>query len=278
MKYINRHLAVVTGIVFALAGAAVPARALTSISGCPANIPASGNYQLTADLGCTVTISASNVSLALNGHTITAPAASDGIHVNVGGTGRLNHVGIQGPGLIIENSASNSGISIVNTDYSQVALVTVKGGFYGGILGTGDTFLTVGSNVLAGGSIAGSGGAGVLIIACTSCTISGNDVSRNAGQGIFIGDGSANTVNNNTANGNNSGIFVFTEPGTRVSGNVTNGNIVGILVEGPGGVQVFSNTSSRANANSDLVDLTPGCTGNLWSNNVFQTANQSCIN
>ncbi|MDP9161087.1 MAG: hypothetical protein M3O09_12785, partial [Acidobacteriota bacterium] len=84
---------------------------------------------------------------------------------------------------------------------------------------------------------------------------------------------SANTVNNNTANGNSTvGIGILSSPGARVYGNVTNGNTqYGIGVDGSG-VQVFSNTSAMANGTFDLFDTSATCSGNLWGNNVFQTS------
>jgi parallel beta-helix repeat protein len=270
-----------TCILVALAGAAVPARALTSINSCPAVIAAPGNYQLTADLPCTVVISASSVSLALNGHTITAPPNLDGIDVNftagVGpGSGRLNHIGIQGPGVIVSGSPGlNSGIYIVGTDYSQIDLVTIEYGFGAGISdykGVGNTHLTIGSNVIAG---AGGGlGFGIFMnLGCISCTISGNDASGNSVGGIVLEAGSGNSVTNNTANANGVyGILLYDETGGRVTGNVTNGNMSYGITLASGAAEVFSNTSSRANGIYDLYDATTACSGDYWGNNVFQTS------
>lgn len=286
MTRIDGSYKFLTCILFALAGTAVPARALTSINSCPALIATPGNYQLTADLPCTVVISASSVSLALNGHTITPQPGYDGIDVNynpftgVFGAGRLNHVDITGPGLITAptpGSSSNSGILIVGTDYSQIDLVTIKGGFGTGITdytGAGNTFLTIGSNVIAGASSATGLGIGVFLPSpCTSCTISGNDASGNNLAGIYLQGGSANSVANNTANGNGAyGIALVQETGSRVSGNVTNGNNEYGVAVASGAVEVFSNTSSRANGLFDLYDATAGCTGDFWSNNVFQSS------
>jgi hypothetical protein len=109
-------LAIITGILIALAGTAVPALAVTSLTCANSKIVTPGDYQLTSNLACTISISASNVSLALKGYTITAPNNADGIDVNLGGAGRLNHVGIQGPGLIAGNGPT--GIYIAGTDYS----------------------------------------------------------------------------------------------------------------------------------------------------------------
>ncbi len=289
----TRHLAVVTGILIALAGTAVPALAVTSISCANPKITTPGNYQLTSNLACTVSISASDVSLALNGYTIAAPNNADGIDVNVGGAGRLNHVGIQGPGIIAGSGPANYGILIVGTDYSQISEVTIKGGFGVGIsdfTGTGNTFLTVGSNLISGTSGPAAGGLGFGIFlnsGCKSCEVSWNDASGNPYGGIVLNGGSSNTVNNNTANGNGQGlaaggfgIALAGETGSRVYGNVTNGNQgIGLVVNSTpaASIEVFSNVSSRANSLDDLYDASPTCNGDYWSGNVFQTANQSCI-
>jgi parallel beta-helix repeat protein len=188
----------------------------------------------------------------------------------------LNHVGIQGPGLIVSDSpGGNSGIYIAGTDYSQIDLVTIKYGFGAGIsdlAGLGNTHLTIGSNVIADTG-AGLGFGIIMDQGCTSCTISGNDASGNTVAGIVLQGGSANSVTNNTANANGAlGIILVGETGTRVSGNVTNGNVGYGIAVGGGAVEVFSNTSSRANGIFDLYDATMGCSGDFWSNNVFQTS------
>ncbi len=280
MKHFNSGSVGAMGILIAIAGTGVPALAVTSINSCPANITAGGDYQLTANLGCTITISASGVSLKLNGRTITPPSGNDGIDVI--GSGRLNHVGIQGPGLI--NGIGNGaviGIGIGNVDYSQVDLVTIKGFVAGIAVAAGNTqsatFLTIASNVIGQTS-----GVGIYINNCTSCVVSGNDTSgatnpvtnNNPGIGIVVsGAGGGNTVYSNIANGNAAGgIGIAGGTGTRVYGNVTNGNGtfgIGVTVTG---IQVFSNTSSQGNGTGDLYDMSATCSGNLWGNNVFQTS------
>jgi Right handed beta helix region len=281
VKHIDRSFIVVSGILIALAGTAVPALAVTSINSCPANITAGGDYQLTADLGCTITISASGVSLKLNGHSITPTSGNDGIDVT--GAGRLNHVGIQGPGLIKGIGNGAIGINIGNVDYSQVGLVTIKG-FLAGIAVAAantqsSTFLTIASNV-----IGQSSGIGIFLNNCTSCAVSGNDVSgiggtnpstdTNPGVGIAVqGGGGGNTVNNNVSNGNvYAGIGIGGGTGNRVYGNTTNGNGAYGIGVGGSGTQVFSNTSSQANGIADLLDESATCSGHVWGNNVFQTS------
>jgi len=267
MPYTNKGFTL--GILIALA---IPAMAVTTVTCANATIAAPGVYQLKSNLACTVSITSSGVALKLNGWTIT-PASGDGIDINFPIVGRLNHVTVQGPGLISGLNGNVIGINIQNTDYSLIEQVTILGQLLdNAITARTDTFLTVTSNVTSGGLN------GIGSYFCASCVFSSNDTSGNASNGIFITLGSNNTVNNNRANGNAfSGINIFTENGARIYGNITNGNAQdGILVIGPG-VQVFSNISSQANGTNDMFDTSSTCNGDYWSNNVFQTANQTCI-
>ena len=257
-------------ILVAAAGAFAFAQA--PIRTCPVTLSSPGNYELTADLTCAgpnaaISITSSGVSLRLNGHKILA-TSGDGIDVVQFGL-RLDHVVIQGPGLITISSlnASAYGINFQNTDYSQVSQVTTVGAF-SGVFGFLCNFLTIGSNVMARGTI------GVGMNRSNSIAVAGNDTSGNT-DGISFFVGSGNTINNNTSNGNsNSGIYLVGSP-SRVYGNVTNGNgQYGIYNQTAGG-SIFSNRSAEGNGAYDLYDVAP-CSA-AWSDNVFQTSNGACI-
>jgi parallel beta-helix repeat protein len=260
-----------------LTAAAVPALAETPITSCPFTINTPGNYVLAADLTCStplgISITASNVSLNLNGHKITLvaanPPSNNAIVVGGDSVGRVHHVGIQGPGLITSFSSVGlfTGIALVSADYSQVSQVTIMGAvFEGGISTQGCNFLTLTSNVI------GRTFVGVTMFNTNSSSVTRNDVSGDS-TGIELVTGSGNTISNNVANGN-SGRGVDIGGDARVYGNVTNGN-------GSYGIsnfstlsQVFSNTS-KANGQFDLFDQN-ACSGS-WGDNVFFTANSPCI-
>jgi parallel beta-helix repeat protein len=265
MKNITGEFAVRVGIVLTIA--AVPALAETSITSCPLRITEPGNYVLNADLTCPaggITILASNVSLKMNGHTITAVLTG----ITVGeSTRELDHVGIQGPGLIISSSqaAPADGIMLQNAKYSQVSQVTIVGASIGIYVELCD-FLTLTSNVI------GHSGAGVAMFRTNSNSVTGNDTSGNT-DGISLFLGSGNIISNNIASGNSNSGFNITGD-ARVYGNVTNGNgRYGIYVH-PGSFQAFNNTS-KANGLFDLFDE-DGCQSEMWSDNVFWTANFTC--
>jgi len=298
MKYINRDLAFVTGILIALAGTAVPALAVTSITTCGFVISAPGNYVLNANLlNCTgdgIDVLASNVSVNLNGYIINAGSPSSFIGVNVGIPAspiRLNHVGIQGSGLIKNFVA---GVNITRCDYCQVALVTSAQNA-NGMSADHVNYINVGSNVLVANT-----GAGLLLSESVNGVVAYNEISGNGsscpgstslpgggtslvvcGQGLFIEDSSANTVNNNTLSGNlANGLWQDHESQfSRIYSNVTDGNAgVGILIDGSGGNGIFNNTSSRGNGTFDLQDTNFACGTNTWGSNVFFTSNPStCI-
>ena len=63
---------------------------------CGSPITAPGQYVLMGDcMGPGITITASDVHLKLNGHTMTGPGPGDGINVS-----NVSHVHIEGPGTI----------------------------------------------------------------------------------------------------------------------------------------------------------------------------------
>jgi parallel beta-helix repeat protein len=282
----------------ALVGCAIPAQAaFVSINTCnpavaaPAGslISLPGDYQVTADLSQTgatdcILITASGVSLKVNGHQISN-ATSGGNGINVSGAGRLDHVAIQGPGLV---RGFNNGVRFANADYSQVGNLTTSSNQTNGITGNGVTFLTIGSNVMTVNGIWG-----LLLVNAINSVVQYNDMSGNGtgtptiAGGMRIASGTANTVNNNLANGNgaqsspfptfNGGILIGAN-GNRLYSNTTNGSHgPGIEVSGSGN-QLFHNTSVTGGlATFDLLDDNANCDSNSWSDNTFLIASSTCI-
>ena len=118
MKRVTRDFAIRIGVWSLLATTAVTALAETPITSCPFNITAPGNYILNADLTCVgagITITASNVSLNLNGRKITLLGVGTGgvaIRVNGQSAERVHHVAIQGPGLIVMGAQGRGGAAL----------------------------------------------------------------------------------------------------------------------------------------------------------------------
>jgi hypothetical protein len=279
MTTMDRFLVVV---IATFAGSAIPACAATPVTSCT-NITASGNYELTTDLNCGsgggIFISASNVTLKLNGHIITGSGAdvNAGIGIGIGPfSGRLNHVTISGPGLI---QKFTNGIQLTSTDYAQVALVTVAHNLQG-LIADDVTFMTVGSNGFLANKTYG-----VVLTLATNCTLTQNKVSGNGTLGLNIGGLVINTgshgatLNANTSDGNGGdGIAIFAN-NSRTYGNSTSGNSGAGIRVGTSftGNEIFTNTSSVGNGTYDLQDENSACGGNTWADNVFFVPNQSCI-
>jgi parallel beta-helix repeat protein len=278
----------VSFVFLGIALIAIPAQAaFTDISNCT-TINQPGDYQVTADLstgsGDCIDITVSNVSLKLNGHTISGGLLPS-IGIFVSGAGRLNHVGIEGPGLI---KGFGNGIELNNTDYSQVNRVTVSNTSIG-IFSIGATFLTLGYNVTTQNGVWG-----IALQSSTNSVVAFNEMNGNgilSGSGnrggLFLFNGSNNQVNSNqaSANGNptsgtfNSGI-VISANGNRVYNNSTDGNIsAGIEVAaGAANNQIFSNLSSAGNGGFDLLDHNTNCGTNVWVDNVaFTKSPSSCV-
>jgi len=280
---------VLTGVLAVLASA--QAWAVIPISTCPFTISVPGNYIVTADLltcaGDGIDINASNVTVNLNGHMITGtPGAGTGINVTSGGSPRLNHIGISGPGLI---QGFNYGITISNSDYVQVSLTTVSNvarAGAGGISAENVTYLTVAGNVIGGTPKAEF--IGLLVGQSTGAQVTGNQIVGN-GVGVWLLSGDSNSLTGNVVNGNSgSGIILgnVVSPvpltNSRVSSNTTNLNGVIGLSAGPYntvssvGNEIYNNTSV-----GNTIDLddgnTSGCGTDFWSSNVHFTTNQACV-
>lgn len=261
-------------------------QAATPIASCT-TIATSGNYFLDADLSganCIV-INANNVSLALNGHTITGPGTGAGIAV-VPLSGRIHHVGISGPGSV---RGYANGIAISNSDYVQVSLVTALGNATNGINSTGtNTFLTVASNILTQNGVWGA------LLTAANSSFSYNEM---AGNGFGPGNhpaggmrmtGAANSIGNNLALGNgklpdntntlNAGIVVNTTA-SRIFGNTADGNNgFGIEVQTTGSTNQLFNNKAMGNLGFDLQDDSVNCGTSLWAYNTFFTRNPvSCV-
>jgi hypothetical protein len=268
-------------------------QAATLITTCPTVITSPGRYLLAANLICGggngITINSSDVTLALEGHRITAGAgANRAVMVNLPqGAPPLTGISILGPGLIT-NGGGNTfivGVDLSIVTHSEVSGITVLGSSGSGIVAAGPpggADLTITANTL------GRNGAGIGVTNLSSSTISKNDISGN-GVGISIVSadvlGPPLMVSHNILNGNTgSGVQIvagFSGLAVTVQNNVVNGNgLDGIHIDffapSPAPIEVVNNTS-LANGMNDLFDGTPGCVPNVWSGNTFFTANQSCI-
>src|SRR5215469_8325854 len=103
----------------------------TVINSCPTVISSPGRYLLGADLICGgdgITITSSDVTLALEGHRITAGVgATVAIRANPQGGPALARIRILGPGLITNGGGNTfiDGVSLFIVTDSEVSGITV---------------------------------------------------------------------------------------------------------------------------------------------------------
>jgi parallel beta-helix repeat protein len=248
------------------------AKAGTPILGpCPVIIVVPGEYDLASDLGpCAgdgIWIQVSNVTLHLDGHTITGTndGASAGIRAEAPGfVMTVTNVRIKGPGVV---QTFGNGVLTRNSSDSQMKQVTVTANSGSGVVvGVGAPPGTINSHwQFVSNAVTNNGVFGIVLASTSDCIAVQNDASNNAAfDGIVVwqvpfwgtGISSDNNVVSNTANGNGRhGIYV-------VQGSVEN---------------LITANSAANNGSFDLEDDNPSCDGNNWQGNKFGTANQSCI-
>jgi hypothetical protein len=279
---------------------ASPAKAGTTITNgtCPVMITQPGEYSLGTNVGpCApgvdgILIVASNVTLHLNGHTISGTAtsgtcnSSSGIHVmgtssltpltmvRVLGTGTITNFVT---GFLAENSAGSFVKFVTVTQTPPTPCSDYTFGF--DIKASSSQWKLEGNVVREPGDTS----AGIVIrTGANDC-----DLVRNNVNDTISVNGNNNTIVNNTANDNAGGIFVTgnnneihanttnnnsTEPGIWLTCNNLSGNCAS-------GNKISGNTSLN-NSPFDMEDDSPGnnCDSNKWVGNKFKTANpMSCI-
>lgn len=219
---------------------------------CGDTISTPDRYFLAASCGPgEITITASNVTLKLDGHTMTGSGAGIGVFVD-NSAGPLSGLKIMGPGTV-----TNYGVG--------VSL---------GISGFGV------SGSVVSGLTADDNGVGIRGVLSDDSKVQSNTADNNF-DGIEVFGGTGDTVNANTTNHNKagSGIFLFhSTTGTKVNGNTADNNQRGIAFQtGSTGNKINGNTA-LGNSSLDLFDGNPGCDSNKWRGNDFGTADpMSCI-
>jgi hypothetical protein len=203
----------------ALAGGVTPGDS----PGFPVRINQSGSYRLSGNLTVPdanttgISISASNVTLDLNGFSILGPTVCD-----------FN------PTLTCAPTGNGSG---VHTIYGYENIV-VKNGF---IQGMGLDGISLGSlNIIVDKMVvSNNGGNGIF---CHSCIVTNSIAFKNLGYGIV---GSTSLFLGNRATGNHN-YGLSGEFGTGYSNNVLSGNEVGNVSPGPGFFQLGPNVCGGA--------------------------------
>ncbi len=245
-----------------------PANPTVVISTCPTVITQPGTYSLANDLLCSNTdgidILASNVTLMLNGHTITQDSADFGlVHVGisagVGLPAGSTNVQIIGSGTI---TGFVEGVNFEQVSNSLVEDVINTGNFFGFVVNGG---FSAGCNQSC---------------PSTGNIFAGNTSTFNNQHGFTLNGGNNNTFNANTASNNGAdGILLFVATGNNVTRNTLNNNGgSGIAItSGTGTGNNLSGNMAQGNGIFDLEDGNPNCGSNTWTQNTFGSANQPCI-
>jgi parallel beta-helix repeat protein len=236
-----------------------------SAGGFPYTILQSGSYQLTSNLTVPanangIVISASNVTLDLNGFSITNNTCSNNCNSSA-----VTDVGVQQFGVTIRNGnifGFGNGINLNATTGTLVEKVRVQSAANIGMqvsdsftikdcaaLGNGGDGIVVGNHGIVSGTLAnGNGNYGIVT---GTVTLTGNTVDSNAVGGIFTGSNS--TVIGNTASNHTSGAGFTVGLGSTITGNTSSANQNGFLLNCP----------SNLIGNTAVGDVSPSnATGN----------------
>lgn len=190
---------------------------------------------LTADLtGCSargLVIGANNVSINLNGHTISGSGVLQGVYDAGFGSATVTNGTITGfvRGVEFDSGTGNAATNLRIHDNSGTGIFTfVPTTISGNVIWANGSGISVGccttdKATIANNVVNGNSGDGIDVsFSGTGSTVSGNRVLSNTGTGINIGAAGA-IVSNNTANANGSDGMDLTSngslPAVRATGN-----------------------------------------------------------
>jgi len=261
-------------------------------------------------------VSADHVILDLQGHAIIGNGTGTGILIHASGhdttvqgtdSTEAAQAIINGWGVGLEDDANNVVIELFRQIGGNSFNPTGNAG--DGVLLRNANGVTVGNffasfNGGAGVDVQGGGGdrlfdftttnnttAGVILASSNVNSISNCTITNNPGYGVWLNAANQNQIFTAALNGNGKiGVLVGCQKEGKCKGNKgsdlnhlssagANGNSgAGITVEeGSSNNQITNMKSSGNGGTSDLIDNNPGCDGNLWFNNTFGSASQSCI-
>jgi parallel beta-helix repeat protein len=260
-----------TILLLVVTGKPVSARKSSNAVTCGDTINSPGDYFLGADciapIGFEITITASNVTLHLMGHTIRSP----GLVGSFGGFGinahDVSNVKILGPGTI--TGGFTYGVVFQNVSNSVIRNVS------GNDNGAAIVLLESNTNKIVRNE-AHNNGYGIFTIDSDDNEIEGNEANDNFA-GIYLEGSNDNKIKRNETNENKDmGILLNRSNNNEIEGNKANDNEdVGIFVTGFGN-QITKNSARRNGI--DLIDTNLDCDNNRWEDNAFDTSNPSfCI-
>jgi len=243
-----KYLLVAIPLLFAQL--ATPAHAQTKIEDCGIVITTPGNYVLAKDLHCPgyedgIIIRSGGVEVGLGGHILSTDLGFPTRGIFVDGSTFSGKVQIHGPGLI---TGFDDGILVDSAHDVQVTGVSASGN------GTG--FAT---NL-----------AGVVF--------RGNQAFQNVTNGFGLQASYMCELSDNTAFANQQDGFAIDGPINQISGNTAFANHHNGIATGSreGDKNQITKNHAMFNEGFDLFEGNSTC-DNVWKDNTFGTANESCI-
>jgi hypothetical protein len=256
VKYSEIRFGIVALIILDMVTMAATAWAAapTLISGCPYTITAPGSYILTKDLtsaGTCIMIEVSNVTIDLQGHTITGNGTGSAIEDSTGASNKYDI-------LITNGTIQHFGLAIlVNQSHSAtISGVTVQ-------KNAGSQTIALFSATVFGSKIINNTGIGIRINGDEPSAILNSEVSHNGAEGIVTLSGPTIVVNSEVSDNALSGIALSAVGGIPTSGNQVietqangnGGNGIDLSVEA--GNSVIESTAQR-NAGTGIILACPG--------------------
>jgi parallel beta-helix repeat protein len=191
------------------------------------------------------------------------------------GGNTFNPHGNAGDGILLKN-ATNTTVANFNASFNGATGVDVQGGSRNRIMNCDSISNTANGVILASSDVNS-------IVNCT--------IIANTGYGVWLNGSNQNQIFTSALNGNGLiGLLVGCHKEGKCTGNKgssqnhfsdsgANGNKgAGVTVEEGSSDNQITNMSSTGNGGSaDLIDNNRNCDGNLWFNNKFGDASQSCI-
>jgi Right handed beta helix region len=282
---------------------------------CPTLV--ASNTTLTSDCVGPIVVVASGVELNLGGNTVFCLGGGlPGIDITDQSAVRVTNGTVTncGAGILVTRGAghifdtnlnliSNSvGIGFLSTNGSHLRSITIKA-FCVGVGMIGSSLNMLDSMTISGppscdaripptGVVFGSSPSTVChfvrncpvglptTLNSTNNVITSSAISDNAGGGVLVALSSdSNTIQSSTLNNNGTGVEIGSNSNVVHANTVDMNSNVGIHVDaGATGNSITSNEALN-NIGFDLEDdnFIPPCDSNIWAQNRFTTANQSCI-
>jgi parallel beta-helix repeat protein len=292
------------------AGLACVAQAAPTVVTTCGTLSVPGTYNLansvsTPSTGLCFLITAPNVTFDLNGHSITAGAASSGVTrvgIRVTGTGtgarihdgsitNLEVAGVNvGIGMRIESASDVrvTGMTITGNSIGMYIIQADNGRFLSNTVSSNSDFgfqVDSGSdnNLFSGNQCNQNGSTGVggcmFLANNTGNSVLSNTMINNTVHAVIVGaGGTTNQIRNNLISGGQNGVTLSTTTGNTVRSNTITGAGAGIVLFSDASGNIIRSNTVNGSTSFDIVDNGLAC-DDTYVNNTFtsSTGPAGCI-